>query len=422
MKRQTIIFLEPMNSVLQYIHCAKRMGFTTVALHSAPEKLRKTRYPYGVFYPSIDEIVPVESWDTSDALFAQIERLQRTHDIVGTYGAMESTAVFNAELRRRLGLPGNDPELMRLIIDKPRLRSRLRAEGLSRLAVMDGARVLEAEGWPFPRAAYFKPTFGQASKCVQRCTSRADFLQALERWRAHVEADPGSDYYDPYITREKGFFLEEEHEGELLSVEAIVVDADPRTLGILGRNLYSRDQTVELGWVFPYPHPHAPRILERARSILARLGYQHGAVHMEMIVADDGEVELIDLNPRFAGADVLLSVNQAYDIEVERLIVESALGRCPPREPLEVKRYCSTQSFFLPPEIDVFEDIEFPDDERITYKACRIQKGSPVKRGRTEADVAGSYMVVGATLEEAVEHSRRLRDQVRVNEHHGIEY
>ncbi|XXX73984.1 ATP-grasp domain-containing protein [Sorangium sp. So ce134] len=422
MKPQTIVFLEPAASVLQMIHCAKRMGYATVALSCAPERLRKTRHPYGIFYSSIDAVVQVASWDASEELFAQIDLIERTNDIVGTYSANEPPAVFNAQLRRRLGLPGNDPELMRLILNKLRLRRRLCAEGLSRLAVADGASVLGSERWPFARPVYFKPTHGHASLCVRRCTSRADLLQAVEQWRAVVDTEPGAERHDAYITREKGFFLEEEHAGELLSVEAIVFGADVRVLGILGRHLYSRDRTIELGSIFPYPHPHASRILERARSIIARLGYRHGPVHMEMIVADDGEVELVDFNPRFAGADVLLSMNQAYGVEVERLVVASSLGLCPPPEPLEVKRYCSTRSFFLPREVDIFEGIEFPDDERITFKTCRVEKGSPAKHGRTERDVAGSYLVVGASPEEAIERSRRLRDGVRVNGRHSVEF
>ncbi len=55
-------------------------------------------------------------------------------------------------------------------------------------------------------------------------------------------------------------------------------------------------------------------------------GFYHGATHVEVIVSPDGEIEVIDFNPRlWCGADVIQSMNFAFEERVEKWIFSNSL-------------------------------------------------------------------------------------------------
>jgi hypothetical protein len=200
----------------------------------------------------------------------------------------------------------------------------------------------------------------------------------------------------------------------LLSVEGISKNGKYIPLGLLSRILYSKDPTVEMGSCFPYPHPLADKIIKHVESVLSALEYTEGPSHVELIVGESGRVEVIDLNPRFVGADVLQSINHALGISVEDILLDACLGReVMPAPP--AKQYSCLQ--YVLPSVGTkrFDAIQFPDDENVRFTTSFLKPGTEVQSTERQLDYLGCYLTTRPTFEEALAYSLKLRAQVVIN-------
>ncbi|MBI4371048.1 MAG: ATP-grasp domain-containing protein [Elusimicrobia bacterium] len=408
---RSVVFLEPKGTILEVVRAAKRRGFHVAALRSDPALLDGAPEPYASAVPLIDEIIPIQGWDAESAVLAACEAVHARAPITGLYAGMDPCASILARLRRRFSLPAPDPEAIALVLNKFALRRRLVELGLSRLK---NAHSSEAEGWtswPFRGAAYFKPVHGFFSAYVSRCENLADFRAARDRWRTGNGTDPA--WLKDYLHSLNEYHLEEAFDGELLSVEAIASGGRYEPLGLLSRILYSRDPVVEMGSCFPYPHPLSGKIIDLARRAHAALGLHDGPTHTEMIVSPAGEVEIIDLNPRFVGADVLQSINNAFGVRVEEALLDYAIGK-PARVAPEDRRFSCLQ-YFLPPRVPVLETVDFPEVPEVKFRATFIKPGTPISSNDRQIDYLGCYLTVMPEFEAALSRSRELRAAVMIN-------
>jgi biotin carboxylase len=190
-------------------------------------------------------------------------------------------------------------------------------------------------------------------------------------------------------------------------------------LGLLSRILYSKNPIVEMGSCFPYPHPLADQILDLVRAAHRVLGISDGPTHTEVIVDKHGRIEIIDLNPRFVGADVLQSINHAFDVKIENQLLNFAIG-LETHLPIEANQYACLQ-YILPPSVKYFEHIDFPRNEEVKFSTQFLLPGTAIKSRDRQIDYLGCYLTVMNTFDEAVHRSRELRTQIKVNKtHEGV--
>lgn len=407
----TVVFLEPKGTVLEVVRAAKRRGYRVIALTSDESLLLDAPAPYKTAVPLIDATVKIESWENFKAIESLIEGLEGRGAIVGVYSGMDPCAVIAARLRKKYGLPTPDPETFDLVLDKHRLRNRLRELGLSQLQNVPGAVADTWKTWQFSGAGYFKPVRGFFSAYVKRCNGIDDLRSAQEEWSSGGASDPA--YVRNYLRSQNEYHLEEAFDGELLSVEGFSRDGVFHSLGLLSRILYSKDPVVEMGSCFPYPHPLENKITDLVKRAHEQLGLLEGPTHTEVIVSQDGNVEIIDLNPRFVGADVLQSINYAYGIHIEEALLDFALGTkssvC-----LNPQAFSCLQ-YFLPPVIDTLESVEFPSVSEVKFHTTFISPGTKIISTGRQLDYVGCYLTVMPSFQAAIERSRELRAEVRVN-------
>lgn len=410
--KKAILFFDPKGTIFEVVKLAKREGYVPIAF-SSDFDLLETQPVYQEGRDAFAEIYKVNSWQDLNELDTLIAEIGGRLDIVGCYGGMDACALPVGRLRKKLGLPTSEPERIEAVLDKYAMRRTLIEAGLSSLQIYKGQEFekLEPGEWPFKNVAYFKPTHGSFSAFVSRCDSRAEYEKCFLLWN-NLEQSDLPNYLKNYLLQ-GDYLLEEEIEGELLSVEAISHEGNFKPLGLLSRILYSKNAVVEMGSCFPYPHTRENEIIELVRSAHKVLGITDGPTHTEVIVGKDGKIEIIDFNPRFVGADVLQSINLAYSINIEEALLAYALGQ--EIYLAAVRKQFSCLQYFLTPEITNLKSVTFPLDSRIQFTNIFKKIGDRVSLGDRQIDYLGCYLTVGLEFGETIAKSFELRSQLRIN-------
>lgn len=415
--KKEVVFLDPKGPAFDVIRVAKERGYWTKVILSDPSLLNLPDH-YSSALKNIDAIEGVPNWNDEERIVGRLMLQNKIIPIAGVYSGMDPCASILARIREKLGLPTSKSDNINIVLDKFLLRECLYERGLSRIRNYHSRDVLNWRGFKCSGPAYFKPIHGFFSAFVKRCENMDDLNQAIEDWAREDQDAPA--YVTNYLWKSNDFHLEDAFDGELLSVEAIAVNGELKVLGLLSRILYSKNQVIEMGSCFPYPHPLSEKIIELVTEVHKVLGLTDGPTHTEVIVNKNGEVEIIDLNPRFVGADVLQSINHAYGIKIEEALFSYAIGEEIKFEKTQ-NRYSCIQ-YFLPPEVDSFEGIEFPSKEEIKFKSVFIKKGRPLGKRRGQIDYLGCYLTVMPTFQSAIDRSMELRESVKINHHFLGEY
>jgi biotin carboxylase len=414
----TVVFLEPKMTILEVVRQAKSEGYKTVVVVSNPESVRAAPEPYRSANACIDEIVTLSSWRDEKAVHQIVQSFNVDSPIKGIYFGSEPQALIASKLRQFYGMASTTPEAMELLLDKYQMRAKLRENGISGLmTVLPSA--LDGDKWPFPAGAFFKPRHGLASLHVKRVHSVAQVRAAQQEMADTLQSDPSA--LKEYLGSSDDFYLEQAFEGELMSVESIVANGEVHVLGLLSRIMHSQNPVVEMGSIFPYPHPHASAIIEKVRRAHSALNFTDGPTHVEVIVSKDGDVEVIDFNPRFVGADVLQSINKAYGIRIESSLLGYAVNQFRPPI-IQESGFCCLQYGLAPQGPDRIDEVCLPVADGVVFSSSFVAPGTVLQRRDRQIDYIGCYLVKADTFEGASRQSRDLRSHFKVNGKYEADY
>ncbi|GAA4684292.1 hypothetical protein GCM10023347_44180 [Streptomyces chumphonensis] len=392
-KKQAFVLLELMNHMLLIAREAKRRGFHVIALNHGP---LQDQGPFAVPDGVVDEVVPVASWSDAEHVGKLVEAVRTAHDVVGTYAAFEPTLRFEAELRAGAGLPTSGPDAVDRALDKAHVRRELYAGGLSTLRSVSLTEALAWESWEFERPAVLKPANGTGSALCFMVGSMEELRAAADQASAGAVVNP---MMKDYILAHGEFVLEERAEGELLSVESLVDRGEVHVVGLTGRYVSALDPVVEQGLVFPYPHPRRAEIEAVTKEFHAALGIVHGPTHLEVMVPDEGPVELIDFNVRTAGLAMVVCMGNAFGIDYARPLTDLACGTAPDLSFLGNPLRASADLLLLPPpEATEMREIVFP--EGTEYGRHMKAIGQPLSGRADQLDVVGMVIVTADTVAE----------------------
>ena len=409
--KEAVLFLEPKGTIMEVVRVAHERGYYVAAITCDPTILETLSSPYDSARSCINETIEIKSWEDKDRIFAIIERIHAVTPVKGVYFGLDATAVLGTEIRRKFGLPSPSREAMENIIDKHVLRSKLRERGLSNLKSFHGSEVDGWTEWPNIGAVYFKPVRGAFSLYVKRCENLEELKQAKTVWQK--AADPAPAYIRQYLNSKKEYHVEEAFDGELLSVEGISFKGEFQCIGLTSRILYSKDPTVEMGSCFPYPHSLASQIIDQVKKAHMALGFTDGPSHTEVIVNSEGKVEIIDFNPRFIGDDVLQSINNAYGIRIEEVLLDWTVGQIPRFSPKRSLFSCI--QYVLPPDALTFQCMDFPEAPEVKFHTVFPKPGARITAADRQIDYLGCYVTVMPSFKSAIERSRELRSFVKIN-------
>jgi biotin carboxylase len=410
---QPAVFLvfEPINHMYKVIEAASRRGLDVLVLHSQP---LISSGPYASCLGHISEAHKIADWDHNDANFDRLLEMTKGRRVVGTYAAHEVTLEFEARVQEHFGLPTKTLEVVRNFLNKVTVRRRLAEHGLTRLRVLEQPEAEALSSWPVgERALFFKPIRGAGSAYVTRCQTLAELKAAIAQWQA-AQIDCGA-LLRKHLDNGAGFFVEEEAVGELLSVEGYVYRGQYHLVGLTSRTVLQRDIAVEMGATFPYEHPRQEEIVDKVRRIHEALGVAHGPTHAEVVVPRDGEIELVELNLRFIGADVLMLINAAYGVNMEDDLVALAVGDQPQlRFGRNNGRFACLQYLLPPAGVQQLDSFELPEQNLPFVKIIK-PTGSKLASTDFQLDWIAGFVTCGATYRDALERGLDIRQRTLVN-------
>lgn len=412
--KQTVLFLEPKGTILEVIRSAGIQGYNIVVFTSDENLFRNAPLPYRTANQYINLIIHIPSWSDEKFIHEKINELSSFLFISGIYYGLDVCVGIGATLRKQFGLNAPSRKTMDLVINKVELRKLLRDKKLSNVKFFTNYQANSFEHWPLEKYGYFKPVRGAGSAYVKKCENLEEFKRARDYWLKGDDTDPS--YIKQHVEALKEYFLEESVEGELLSVEAISDRGNFKVLGLLSRILYSNDSTVEMGSCFPYLHPLSKEIVEFVKKVHEVVGFDNGPSHTELIISPKGKIEVIDFNPRFVGADVLQSINFAYETKIENVLLDFALGK-KIDIPNSLKNFSCLQ-YLLLPNIYEFESIDFPEDLFIKFSTSYIEPFTKIKSRERQSDYAGCYLTVTSSFQESLDYSRNLREKILINKNY----
>lgn len=406
MKKAFVLF-ELMNAMVLTAKEAKARGYQVVALNHDP--LRDSG-PFAVPPDLVDELVPVGSWSDRAALDRLIDDLLGRYEVAGTYAAFEAVLPTEAALRERAGLPTTAVADVRVLLDKAEVRRRLHAAGLTELRSTTLTEAMTWTSWPWDGDAVLKPVHGTGSALCFTVSS-LDELHAAAGLAA--EAAVVNPLMRDYIVERGEFVLEEKAQGELLSVECLILRGEVHVIGLTARYTLAADPVVEQGVFFPYDHPRRTDIETKVRALHQELRVGHGSTHVEVMVPEQGEVELIDFNPRFAGVGITVCVSEAFGLRYESVLTDLGCGQDPDLSLLKPTRSAIEWLVLPPPELRTLESITFPPDA----VAPRVSRpiGTALTGRSDQLDVVCFFIIVGDTPSATHRRAMQARAETLIN-------
>ncbi|WP_405614812.1 ATP-grasp domain-containing protein [Streptomyces sp. NBC_01508] len=263
------------------------------------------------------DVIDVDTFDP-DAVRRALARLP---DLAGLINTTDTWSVPAADLAQELGLPGPDPEAVKLLRDKARVRQTLYRAGLSAgTAVVVEPAVESAElvtgGVGLP--AVLKVSAGTSSRDVWIVHDEEELRAALGEAERREQGLNGRLFAEPFLA------------GPLYSAETLSWRGHTRLLGVLSRQTSRRPAVREEAAAFPVALPAGElAAIERwVGDVLAAAGHEQGFAHVEFVHTRRGP-ELVEINRRIGGALVAEAMCRTLDVNVYEALVDVTLGRRP---------------------------------------------------------------------------------------------
>ncbi|MFD1148652.1 ATP-grasp domain-containing protein [Saccharothrix hoggarensis] len=252
--------------------------------------------------------VRVVDIDTTDVTACH-EALRDISDLSGLISCTDTWALPGADLAARLGLPGPDPDAVRVLRDKAAVRAVLHGQRLSRSGPLDPTTT---DVFPL----VLKDSAGTSSRAV---------------WLARSPAQRDAALLEAAATPLKGRLIAEPYfEGPVYSAETITWQGETRLLGLLSRVMSPEPLRREEASGFPvaFPDTDHAELADWIGRVLHAAGHDRGFAHTEFVLTATGP-EVVEINARIGGALVGESLCRALGVNAYDAMVQVSLGKRP---------------------------------------------------------------------------------------------
>ncbi|WP_446038910.1 ATP-grasp domain-containing protein [Streptomyces sp. SID1121] len=293
---------------------------TAAAAAAAGHRLCLLTGDRSVYRHELDTLPPGTALDVVDVDTFDVDATRRAFAAVpGVAGIINTTDTWSvpaAVLAAESGLPGPDPESVRLLRDKARVRDLLHGKGLGKSPALrvapdpaSAAEVLRTVGLP----AVLKDAAGTSSRDVWVVRDEEALRAALGE--AGQRALTGGLFAEPFLS------------GPLYSAETIGWGGETRLLGVLSRQTSREPAVREEAAAFPvvFPPGGLGEIEEWVGRVLHTAGHHSGFAHVEFVLTSEGP-RLVEINRRIGGALVGEALCLSLGTNVYEAMIEAALG------------------------------------------------------------------------------------------------
>ncbi|MDQ2956025.1 MAG: ATP-grasp domain-containing protein [Actinomycetota bacterium] len=294
---------------------AKRLGhYVTLVRSTLMEEYQGIdfdRTSYGEF---VDSVQVLRDATELDALRDCLAGIHASRPIDGFIASVDALVVPVATLAEELGVPFTSARGAAIAKLKHRCRDELAAAGLDTTAhriVVDRAAaeafVAEA-GLP----VVIKPASGSGS-------DGAHVIRDLAELRTAFPSGPDG----AHGVYADGVLMEQYLTGTFVSAEVALIHGRFVRLAITDRKTWPRHEPLELGVTIPAAIPAADReaVMSFAERAVRALDLRMGVFHVEVMVRPDGQVSLIEFNPRVMGSCLPQLFSMASGVDLFEVLV-----------------------------------------------------------------------------------------------------
>lgn len=255
------------------------MGYEVLAVDADPNAVGFAHANKHAVVNIVDEEACLE--------YAKKEKIDGVITAATDFGVLSA-----AYVAKKMGLPGLDYEVAKLIKNKYRVRKRLyeyhvddsvQAYEVNNLTDIDDL----SQFLIYP--VMVKPCDGSGSRGASRVEFSSDLHRACEY------AIKGSATHRAEI---ETFIIGQEY-----GVESIVVDGSIYILAIMRKWMTDPPYYAELGHAIPcgLPVKVEEKAKSCARAAISALGINFGSINMDILITQDGKVHIIDIGARMGG-------------------------------------------------------------------------------------------------------------------------
>jgi S-sulfo-L-cysteine synthase (3-phospho-L-serine-dependent) len=303
------------------LRAARKLGLHVTFFSCGLDRYHATPGGTEVLVDCVDEFVSCATHELEPLLEA-VKEVDARQPLDALLSVAEYEVVPAAEAARQLGLPGPDPDAVRIARNKADQRRRWAERGVpipefrAVTTVAQAVRAAEEIGLP----CVVKPADETSGAFVVRCTTVAE---VVDGFRA-VVAKPTNRRGQP---RHPEVLVEECLVGFEVSVEVLAEAGSVRVLGVTDKLLGGRNRFIELGHNFPtsLPEPIKGELARAAVAATNAVGFDLGIAHVELKYTAGGP-KLVEINPRPAGDQITELMDRSLGLSTMELVLRLYLG------------------------------------------------------------------------------------------------
>ncbi|HKS46141.1 MAG TPA: ATP-grasp domain-containing protein [Amycolatopsis sp.] len=303
------------------LRAARKLGLHVIFFNCGLDRYHAAAGGTEVLSTCVDEFVSCPTHELAP-LMAAVEQVNAREPLSALLSVAEYEVVPAAEAARLLGLPGPDPDGIRVARNKADQRRRCAERGVpipefrAVTTAEEAARAAEEIGLP----CVVKAADETSGFHVVRCATMAE---VIDGFRAIVSV-PTNLRGQP---RHREVLVEECLVGFEVSVEVLAAAGSVRVLGVTDKIVGGHNRFVELGHTFPTALPDSVRDgLARAAVAAAQaVDFDLGIAHIELKYTADGP-KLVEINPRPAGGRITELMDRSLGVDTMELVVRQYLG------------------------------------------------------------------------------------------------
>ncbi len=224
----------------------------------------------------------------------------------------------------RLGLLFLEPAVAVRLRDKVAVREALAAQGIRQpafAAATSADEVVEAVtriGYP----VVVKPADGYGSQEVSLLESSDDLIRLVAGMR---EDQSAATDYGFGVRASRHWSVEQYIRGHMVGCDFLVSAQERLFLGVNDKVMMKPPSFAMGGSCFPSQRHDLAMLQAYALRILDAVGFNFGATHIEMIVAEDGPY-LVEINPRLVSAQIPFQMGYALGASLYEGLIDLHLG------------------------------------------------------------------------------------------------
>lgn len=350
-----------------------------------------------------------------EAFEAEALRVHAAHPFDAILCLIDIRMIESSRLAERLELRFLNVDTTRLMRDKSAVRQRLAERGVTQPGFDTASspteirRAVGRVGYP----VLVKPADGYGSQNVSVLRDEADLEALLTRVEAAMAAPAD---YGLGVHASNRFSVEQYVAGELIGCDIFTTETDRVFLGINDKRMYPPPSFAIRGSCFPSDRFDVGRIRDYAYGILDAVGFDFGAAHIEMIVAEDGTPYLVEVNPRLVSAQIPFQMGYAFERSVYADLIALHLGEPAERFEAPDRHWYSAIRWIVAPRPGILDSVTLPETVQDTVRRVVMFKwpGDSVIPPINNGDRMGYVIAVGESQAVAEDTAERFVAACRV--------